>query len=136
MVMKLNLLGLPHNEFKSLIQNYYSWIENIEETVFLYIELNRLNLEKAKELVSILQTYSQIDIKRIQELLDQCLCNKEIKEQLKAIYIETPQEKEWIVYYNHRDVGHRVKAKQYTEALLAAYEKYGSDGKITKVEEA
>lgn len=137
MIMKLNLIGLPHDKFKFLIENYNSWIENLEETVFLYIEINRLDIEQAGELVRVLQINSPMDIKRAYELLDRCLCNEETKEHLKALYkSDDPEEKEWIVYYNHMDVGHRVRAKQYTEALLIAYEKYGADGKITKVEEA
>ncbi|MCG8482862.1 MAG: hypothetical protein MJA31_06095 [Clostridia bacterium] len=137
MDLKLNLLGLPQDKFKYLMENYNTWIENVEETAFLYIEINRLNIKQTRELVLVLQKNASLDMEKVHQLLDQCLCNAEIKEELRTLYQSNEsEEKKWIVYYNHMDVGHRVKAKKYTEALLLAYEKYGADGKITKVEEA
>ena len=59
----------------------------------------------------VLQKNNLIDLNKINQLLDQCLRNNEIKKALKELYKSDKQkEKEWIVYYNHMDVGHRVTA--------------------------
>lgn len=134
MIMTMSLLGMPYEKFKDLVLNYSQWIQEINKSVFLYIEMNRITVQQAEEIVQILQKKSLIDVEKVNRLLNECYCDSEIKERLKALYVEE-QEKEWIVYYVGRDVGHRVKAKNYTDALLVAYVQYGSDGKITKVEE-
>lgn len=136
MNIKIKLTDLPFDKFVDLIQNYDIWIEEIEKTVFMYIEINRTPIAESEKLVRLVQKKSSIDTDRVQRLLEECACSPEIKNKIKALYqSDSEEEKEWIVFYNHMDVGHRVKAKKYTEALLAAYTKYGADGKITKVEE-
>lgn len=136
MFFKMDLVNMPFDKFKKLIENYSEWIQETEKTVFMYIEANRIPMDQAEEIVKIAQQKSVIDIDLAQKLLDECTCSKEVKEKIRKLYqTDAEEEKEWIVYYNHMDVGHRVRAKKYTDALLAAYVKYGSDGKITKVEE-
>lgn len=136
MMLQIDLLSLPFEKFKFLVENYYLWIKDIDKTTVLYIELHKLDIEKSKEIIKILKNKSLIDEQKIQTLLEyhSSLC-KGLEEYLKEIHDED-EEKEWIVYYNHRDIGQRVKAKTYTEAFLAAYENYGADGNITKVEKA
>lgn len=136
MFLRIDLTSIPFENFKELIENYNSWIHDIEKAVFMYIEINRIPMEQAEEIVKMVQQKSIIDINLAKQLLNECACSEEVKAKIEKLYqSDAEQEKEWIVYYNHMDVGHRVRAKKYTDALLAAYVKYGSDGKITKVEE-
>lgn len=130
------MTDLPFEEFESFISQYYPWIENIGQVIISYIEFNRLSMEQAKKIVDILIEKKQIDPSKMKDLIENCIHCTYVKENLINLYGPKPQqEKEWIVYYAGRDIGHRVKGNNYTQALLAAYEKYGGDGKITNVEE-
>ena len=137
MEMKISLLVLPAEKFLKLITEYSEWIDDVDTAAFLYIELNRCDIRLAEDIVRILQKNTNIDTSRIWSLIEQSpVCNVALKEKLQDICdTDLSEEKEWIVFYNGMDVGYRVCAKGYSEALLVAYEKFGAGGVITNVEE-
>lgn len=135
MIMQISLIDLPFEKFKYILENYERWLNDVNKTVIEYIEINRIDLVHVKELVQILEEKYSLDTSKLNQIISEYSMGKETKEKFISVNKNEEREKEWIVYYNQMDVGHRVKGKNYTEALLNAYEKYGAGGKITKVEE-